>query len=316
MRYVSHRQMTSNDPSTPNSLTPWWRTAVDALQQWARSIPFATRAIVVACTLCTVLCRHGPACFGTYLLRSSPPQASYFDILWAFCLSPVVHAGMLHWVFNMLTWVSIATPIELGVGSSSLIGLVIAFAAINNILFLLVEAVVTSWVPATCVVGLSGVLFSLMTFDAWGGGKCLTANSSSHSSGESTTLICGVLPLKTKYAPFAILVLMLLLFPGSSFVMHLSGIVTGLIAATVSQTKEFLHFTGDWGRESCCSRSRYFEDAPVDVGRSQAGTVSPSTTSMSSILPTLPFVGPPKGFEAFQGSGRRLGGTSSAAEIV
>jgi membrane associated rhomboid family serine protease len=303
MRNVPHRYMTTTDASTAFAAS--WRASLDTAQQWVRTVPFATRTIVLACTVCTLLCRHGLACFGTYLFGASS-RSSYFNILWAFCMSPLVHQGLLHWVFNMLTWVSIATPMELGIGSSSLIGLAAAFAFFNNLLFLLAEVIVTSWVPATCVIGLSGVLFSLMTFDAWGGGRCVAGGVSSPSSSDSTTLVCGLIPVKTKYAPFAVLIMMLLLFPGSSFVMHLTGILTGLIAATMSQTKQFLNFTADWGRESCCSRSRYFEDAPAEVGRSQS-----EASSSPSSFPTLPFVGPPKGFEAFQGSGRRLGGISS-----
>jgi hypothetical protein len=79
--------------------------------------------------------------------------------------------------------------------------------------------------------------------------------------------------------------------------MHLSGILCGMATVLYPQSRAAMNTIRGMGRDSFCSRCRHFEDGDAD----------PSVEQHS--MPPLPQVPPPctKGFEAFQGSGRRLG---------
>lgn len=266
---------------------------------WWFTIPLATRCTLVLCVLATCIFSPTSHCLsGAQSLSSSLPR-----MIGNFVVSPLTHSGFLHVLMNMMALVAIAPEIEVSLGTAAFSVLIAWLAAACNILFLVAEFVFAGLMHSiaySCVVGFSGVLFALMTFD------------SCRADDRSETLLFGLVQVRRRYAPLVLLVVLGVLMPGSSFVMHCCGVACGAGTALSSLLLRALHRIPDFARDSFCSRCRHFEEGPADA--SPAGTFG---HSVDGSFPPLPAVNPPscKGFEPFQGTGRRLGASSSSSSI-
>lgn len=304
MRFV-RPMSTSFAPSAPSSSSSPWGVKFNFEQArlWWANVPLCCRGVAVACTVVSLLTTSASCCL------SAGVSQGLFHLLYSFVLSVFKHDGILHWLFNMLALFSFGPDMELLMGTSAFAALLTVLTAAANLLFMLLESIGVSalgWFKSSCVVGFSGVLFALMAFDCW------------HQRNDSReTLLFGVVAMKMRWAPVALLLLFALFMPGSSFVMHLAGLVAGVAVVLALQhtNHSFLKSAAVCGRDCFCSRCRHYEEGPTPAPcpRSQLSDDAPHTTR--SAWAQLPLVAP-KGYEAFQGSGRRLGGGSEGAAVT
>ena len=192
------------------SLAPW-----SAVRQWWRALGLSCR-IVFSFIVLVYLVELLPLSVGSFCL--GPSSLSVASVL----LSTFSHANLLHIVVNMAAWLSLAWRLEQQFGSGPLLIFVVTLAAVTQVWTLTTLAVLGTLVAPqywhTCTVGFSGVLFGLLTFEAY--------------IGEGSTIaLCGQ-AVPRKLYPWLVLLLVSLLFPSSSFICHLGGVLCGIAMAT------------------------------------------------------------------------------------
>eukprot|EP00760_Papus_ankaliazontas_P017433 PhM_4_TR17247/c0_g1_i1/m.15720 len=204
---------------------------MEGMQHWFNTIPFSCRLIAAICFLALV-----PESLG--ITHVSSLCSSYVTVVVSrdplrLLTSTFCHHGVLHFFFNMLCLWGIGPNVERYYGSGGFLLFVIAAACLQQILMMLFGAVLLYFFHAVeaCAIGFSGVLFSIMMIE-------------SMSSSFSQVLLCGLIPVPTKWYPVALLLLLQVLFPSSSFVGHLAGIAVGW----------GLHYTTNSATYSCADR--------------------------------------------------------------
>ncbi|XP_065136751.1 rhomboid-related protein 4-like [Paramisgurnus dabryanus] len=135
-------------------------------------------------------------------------------------LSPFHHVDDIHLYFNMASLLWKGIKLERRLGGHWFAYLLCVFSLLEGLVYLLLEVVLTQITEDTtyslqCAVGFSGVLFALKVVH-------------NHYESGRTSYIMGV-PIASRYACWAELVLIHILCPGTSFVGHLSGILVGLL---------------------------------------------------------------------------------------
>ncbi|KAL0973545.1 hypothetical protein UPYG_G00205840 [Umbra pygmaea] len=134
--------------------------------------------------------------------------------------SPVHHIDDWHLYFNMASLLWKGVKLEPRLGSNFFAYLLAVFSLLTGVMYLLLEmilSVITNdpHYNMECAVGFSGVLFAL---------KVLR----NHYHPGGMTNIVGV-AVSNRYASWVELVVIHLIFPGTSFVGHLAGILVGLL---------------------------------------------------------------------------------------
>ena len=147
-------------------------------------------------------------------------QGVWFGGEWKRVLySPFVHGGDYHLFYNMASFMWKAVTLERHFGTFYFTYMVAVFSIATGLLYLaihyLLAELLDQWSSIqSCAVGFSGVIFAL---------KVVTT----HLQPSGMTMVMGI-PVPTRLACWAELVVISVLFPNVSFVGHLSGILVGL----------------------------------------------------------------------------------------
>lgn len=148
-------------------------------------------------------------------------QGVWFNREWKrLILSPFVHAGDYHLFYNMASFMWKAVTLERYFGTFYFTYMVAVFSVATGVLYLAIHYLVAEFLDQwssiqSCAVGFSGVIFAL---------KVVTT----HLQPNGMTMIMGIVPVPTRLACWAELVVISVIFPNVSFVGHLSGILVGL----------------------------------------------------------------------------------------
>ncbi|CAL9684423.1 unnamed protein product [Knipowitschia caucasica] len=137
-----------------------------------------------------------------------------------FLLSPLHHADDMHLYFNMVSLLWKGKRLEGLLGGPFFLFVLTVFSVLTGLVYVLLEGALTELTQdysfsMQCAVGFSGVLFGL---------KVLV----NHYFPGSVSYVMGI-PISSRYASWAELVLIHITSPGTSFIGHLSGILVGLL---------------------------------------------------------------------------------------
>lgn len=143
----------------------------------------------------------------------------------SFVLGPLVHANLLHFLFNALAFATSGAVLENFLGTMPFLGLNAVLLLATQAVFWLVQSFLsfalggTALSPAhTCVVGYSGVIFAILAFE------CYSSIAQSHYS------VCGLFTVPARAFPFALVAFCWVLMPHASFLGHLVGVLAGICA--------------------------------------------------------------------------------------
>eukprot|EP01065_Artemidia_motanka_P023692 TRINITY_DN28355_c1_g1_i1.p1 TRINITY_DN28355_c1_g1~~TRINITY_DN28355_c1_g1_i1.p1 ORF type:complete len:346 (+),score=62.89 TRINITY_DN28355_c1_g1_i1:58-1038(+) len=192
------------------------------LQAWWSALPLTTRSVFAGCTGLLLAgslfgWHNQSVCTGPWLVVGRGQ-------VWRLLSSAWFHVGLLHWLMNMSALCTLLPSLERAHGSVGAAVVVLVYSALANILALVPITViygvtgfdtafgVMSW--RECSLGLSGVLFALLTLE-----------STTDDTGllQRHRLLCGIAVPAAAY-PWVLLVLLQILLPGASFMGHLGGI--------------------------------------------------------------------------------------------
>lgn len=268
----------------------------DMISHWWSAFPLCMKACFTACVAIFLVSSIVRFSWNVFCL--SWPHFSWAALI----LSPFSHADLLHLLFNMLALISVGTHVERLLGTGPTFAIVTALIVASEAMFLGVSVASSSF---NCVLGFSGVLFGLFGIEAE-----LAPRGSSAS-------FCGLFNMDVRVMPWFLLLLSFLLFPSSSFVGHLSGLLAGLA---------IIHLVSDtaWARVGSVFASRPWianRDGFVPHISFHAG----SSTFAGSPFPEIPATSPPgplvagQPFVPFSGAGHKLGDPnprSSPRDIV
>lgn len=177
-----------------------------------------------------------------------------------------IHLSFIHILFNMIFFYFVGPQIEKRIGTlftfiyifHSIIILSLVYLVIAKLLdFFLVHFMKFKEINYDfyCSIGFSGVLFSLFYF--W-------CNITSISETYQNFLL--VAPIKSKYLPVCYLIFIQILNPNSSFLGHLSGIISGVLIKyffiyftfpNKEWIKQFETVTEGYCLSSCVRRMNY-----------------------------------------------------------
>lgn len=146
--------------------------------------------------------------------------------IWTFIVSTWAHTGILHLLMNTLVLVTSGSSVEHTFGSP---GAYLLFTIILQILVNSGIAIVYTFqlfTPA-CVLGLSGVLFGYIAFEC----NLVHRRAVAISEPPPSMLFCGMIPMRTLVMPWFLLLIGIVLMPGSSTLGHFIGLVSGMAVA-------------------------------------------------------------------------------------
>ncbi|KAM7458473.1 hypothetical protein BLSTO_00770 [Blastocystis sp. subtype 1] len=133
--------------------------------------------------------------------------------------SAFTHLGLMHIVFNLMSFNSINRTLERKYGSVFMLYLILLFTVINGILYVLIFYLLSFlYYPliAVSAAGFSGVIFSLLTVESY----VVEADSLS---------VFGLFSVPRKWYAVVYLILMSVIMPGVSFTGHLCGVISGFL---------------------------------------------------------------------------------------
>ena len=147
-------------------------------------------------------------------------------------LHSFVHADEWHLYYNMSSLLWKGVHLEKRMGSQPFAKLIAGFTIATSVIFVVLSGI-TGMSYGTCTVGFSQVLFALKTV-------------LNLSSGYDRASVFGI-PVPSKWAAWLELVLVYVLFPGTSFLGHFSGIIAGLAYLALSgNAKDVLFFFSEF----------------------------------------------------------------------
>jgi len=151
-----------------------------------------------------------------------PARVIYNLELYRLATSLVYHGQDWHLYYNMTSLLWKGSALERVVGTKRCMVLTVILGALAQLLF--VAVCYLRWTVLeqpdamrVALSGFSGVLFAYKVLITWG------------APAEHMSALMGILPLQTRYVVWGELLLMHFLFPNSSFVAHLCGILAGLM---------------------------------------------------------------------------------------
>jgi len=142
--------------------------------------------------------------------------------------SEFIHAGIAHWVMNMLTLLNVGKSVELDFGSIPFVFITLVLIILSGGIYLGLCAFMAYSVPEAvfggakmlefCSVGYSNVLFGYLLIYIWSKGR------------ENETFpVFGLFNMDKKYLPWVLMLLMQFLVPKASFIGHISGLIGGVM---------------------------------------------------------------------------------------
>ncbi|XP_072308664.1 rhomboid-related protein 4 [Eucyclogobius newberryi] len=169
-------------------------------------------------------------------------------------LSPLHHADDMHLYFNMASLLWKGMRLERRLGGPFFLSVLAVFSVLTGLVYLFLEAALTEITQdysfsMQCAVGFSGVLFGL---------KVLV----NHYFPGGMSYVMGI-PVSSRYASWAELVLIHITSPGTSFIGHLSGILVGLLytcgplKTIMNKCADIVTFNGAGYRSTRFSSSGY-----------------------------------------------------------
>eukprot|EP00667_Euglena_gracilis_P020625 EG_transcript_22357 len=198
------------------------------LRVWWGDFPLCCRAMFSVAVLVYVLQCVGIAnsshwCFNARMVYERLQVYRVFTVAY-------FHGGLLHIILNLMAMVSLGPWLERHFGTANFLGLVLALQALAGVMEVTVARVLRlgPTVPAAlyglfpwngCSIGMSGLLF------AW-----ITMHCQKEGAARSLFGFCNV---PARLYPWALLLLIYLLWPGSSLAGHLFGILAGYCAPFV-----------------------------------------------------------------------------------
>lgn len=134
-------------------------------------------------------------------------------------VAPFFHTGILHILFNMVTFYFVGAQVENEIGTlamtyTMLVIIIPLAGVIHTLLSYCIDALSGLHFRNDCAVGLSGALFSLIVLAV-------------EMSGASSISFFGFFTLPARVYPWFLLVVLSLISPGLSFLGHLSGVLVG-----------------------------------------------------------------------------------------
>ncbi|KAL0487921.1 hypothetical protein AKO1_015191 [Acrasis kona] len=153
--------------------------------------------------------------------------------LWRLFSYTIMHLGLLHIAFNMMSLMTIGWALEVRLGSLHLLITTLVLILMNSSINMLTSAIFIDLIqlnestvalnvivgfifaPSGFHVGYSGVLFAYMVFTT--------------SFGPVQQSLFGIWNVPAKIYPWILLVITSVIFPGVSFIGHLCGVISGYI---------------------------------------------------------------------------------------
>ena len=185
------------------------------------NVPLGTRILAIICSAVFVLQTILPQAVSYAQLCLHPHSISNWA-LWRLYTFPLLHDSLLHLILNMVTLVSLGALVEKKFGTLGLIHLVITLSYMSGILhsvlamLLFLTGLVSPFYE--CTIGISGVLFAMIMLEV-------------RKNPNEKRQVVGLISLPAKYYPVALLLFVQLLFPGASWLGHISGIAVGYFVA-------------------------------------------------------------------------------------
>ena len=205
--------------------------------------------------------------------------------LFTLLISSYAHLSFFHIFFNMSVWVFYGGLFERKWGSAKFATNILIAGLATNVIHLIISKMF-SYLPIfsfyvfdmlvnTCSLGVSGVLFFLISVD------CFDPELPPNSGQQ----IFGLMPVPKRYYPWIMLALMQLMIKNVSFLGHLSGLILGLMYARDRQ--RILHIKKGWIEymESTTVCSTYLEPRAMWIPKNQLpGATLPPSVSFSEAL--------------------------------
>ncbi|KAK9449294.1 uncharacterized protein V1518DRAFT_415606 [Limtongia smithiae] len=127
---------------------------------------------------------------------------------------PIVHQNVMHALFNMFALLPVLSSFEEDTGTVATAGALLLFSIVPGIAYTVVAPILFTKPPT--VLGSSGWVFTLMAYFAM-----------KEFSFRHTIALTPTVQIPTWITPILTLLLVALLLPGSSFLGHLLGLLTG-----------------------------------------------------------------------------------------
>ncbi|CAM9388826.1 unnamed protein product, partial [Phaeothamnion confervicola] len=190
------------------------------LREVVDGFPLATLTVLVVCVVVEVVVfLFEPDMLGYALnARSVLYAGEYYRILTA----AVMHAGLRHILFNMMSMCAIGSGLEATIGTLGLAFTILWSIVLCGVIYVTVEWGMTFVVTGDeqyllqNAVGFSGVIFTLALLESF-------TSAASHRS------VFGFFQVPTRLYPFVLLLVLQFMMPGVSMAGHLGGIIVGLL---------------------------------------------------------------------------------------
>ena len=135
-------------------------------------------------------------------------------------LSPFFHLDEWHIYYNMASFLWKGISLEAHFGSGYFLYVILVFSVLSNITYCGIQYILSEFYLDTsyvwqCAAGFSGVIFALKVVTTYG-------------MPPHTSYIMGFIPIPSRHAAWAELILISILVPRASFVGHLAGILVGV----------------------------------------------------------------------------------------
>ena len=245
------------------------------------------------------------------------PSFTFPSTLLDILFSTFSHADVLHLVCNCIATYIMVSQLEEALGSVGICRLVAVLLILTQAsMFLLSQLYINIVKNYFCVLGFSGILFGLLTVDCYG------------ERPERTMSLLGFVDLNARLVPWAALVFTAFIFPSSSLLGHLSGILMGIVTVAVIPRRLFAPqaaVDSIWDRLQLQNFILGPAGGRTDIGwsriifpsrpRIRSGDESPEDVYDNDTARPMPAPGAVsrQGFHAFSGTGRRLHSSGSTS---
>lgn len=292
------------------------------VKDWYWQQPFFSRNMLLLLWLLHIL-SHWPFYAVPSTLMCAPYYFSDISVK-ALLFAPLFHADVFHILFNSIATFQLLKPLEFCLGTSGVALFTFLTLVVQSFLAIVLS---TAWhllmvygpqsgtihVAHSCALGFSGVLFALLTFEAY---------DETLRSGQGAYSFFGLFSMPRRFFPWFLLVATALVLPGTSFVAHFAGILTGLLLWRWPTCHRFCSSADKYvppllRTANGCTRPNSSEDDLLPLPAAQASSVGGYARDDEQErmgIPAIPSLQNPGDFKAFAGTGRTLGSATSPSK--